>query len=121
MHASFSNIQGKPTQIQRKDGTVVSYLWDTTRMYVLAKVENASYSTAISKVQGSLDMSLADTTLRTRLHRIRTLLPNALVTTYTYDPLVGVTSVTDPRGETLFYEYDDLSRLKLVKNADGHF
>ena len=120
LHASFSNIQGKPTQIQRKDGTVVSYLWDTTRMYVLAKVENASYSTAISKVQGSLDMSLADTTLRTRLHRIRTLLPNALVTTYTYDPLVGVTSVTDPRGETLFYEYDDLSRLKLVKNADGH-
>lgn len=42
------------------------------------------------------------------------------VTTYTYDPLIGVTSITDPRGETIYYEYDEFNRLEFVKDADGN-
>lgn len=41
-----------------------------------------------------------------------------MVTTYTYDPLIGVTSITDPKGYTTYYEYDDFNRLKRVKDAD---
>ena len=43
-------------------------------------------------------------------------LPNALVTTYTYKPLDGVTSVTDPRKVTTYYEYDLFGRLETVKD-----
>jgi len=44
----------------------------------------------------------------------------AQMTTYTHDPQVGVTSITDVRNQTTYYEYDGFGRLKTVKNDDGH-
>ena len=44
----------------------------------------------------------------------------ALVTTYTYKPLVGVETITDPNGRTITYNYDDFGRLKEIQNQDGN-
>ncbi len=44
----------------------------------------------------------------------------ALMTTYTYDPLVGLTSSTDGKGEVTTYEYDNFQRLMNVKDKDGN-
>ncbi|SDP94123.1 hypothetical protein SAMN05428975_3864 [Mucilaginibacter sp. OK268] len=44
---------------------------------------------------------------------------DALMTSYTYDPLVGMTSMTDPKSETTTYEYDNFQRLMNVKDKDG--
>jgi len=41
---------------------------------------------------------------------------NFLVTTYTYDPLVGITTSTDPRGYQMFYNYDAQRRLIDVRD-----
>lgn len=43
---------------------------------------------------------------------------NAQMTTYTYNPLIGTTSMTDARDQTTFYEYDTFGRLYLVKDQD---
>lgn len=40
------------------------------------------------------------------------------MTTYTFDPLIGMTSETDVNGKTTYYEYDALNRLAYVKNEN---
>lgn len=43
---------------------------------------------------------------------------DAQVTTYTYRPLVGMTSMIDPRGQTTHYGYDGFQRLKSIKDTN---
>jgi YD repeat-containing protein len=44
--------------------------------------------------------------------------PNAMMTSYTYDPVKGVTSKTEPNGQTTVFEYDVFSRPTLTKVQD---
>lgn len=44
----------------------------------------------------------------------------AQMTTYTYSPLIGVTSSTDAKGLTTYYEYDGLGRLQNIKDQNGN-
>ena len=42
-----------------------------------------------------------------------------MVKTFTYDPLLGPTSITEYDGQTKYFEYDDLLRLKIIRNKQG--
>jgi len=42
---------------------------------------------------------------------LQPMLGNSMVTAFTYDPLVGVTSQTVPSGQTTYFKYDGLGRL----------
>jgi YD repeat-containing protein len=54
------------------------------------------------------------------IYLLRLNLPYAQITTYTYTLLVGMTSQTDPKGMTTFYEYDNYQRLKSIKDQSGN-
>lgn len=40
----------------------------------------------------------------------------ALMTTYCYKPMFGITSITDPNNRIIYYEYDSKGRLKYVRD-----
>ena len=85
-------------------------------------------SDLFTAIAAAKNASLADvdqaseTALRSALDSLRSHpeLSGAMVTTYTYDPLVGVTSITDPRGRTTYYEYDEFNRLRQARDQEGH-
>jgi len=52
--------------------------------------------------------------------RIQPGLKNFIITTYTYDPLIGNTTVTGPNGMREVYKYDPNNRLKYVLDVNGN-
>uniref|UniRef100_UPI002491C919 hypothetical protein n=1 Tax=Ruegeria faecimaris TaxID=686389 RepID=UPI002491C919 len=120
--------KGNPLEVSKKDGTHIVYIWGYHKTQPIAKIENAKLSdipsATITSIQTASNLdtnAVTENTLRTALNGLRGIssLSKAQITTFTYDPLVGVTSITDPRGQTMYYEYDDFNRLKFVKDNEG--
>ncbi len=114
---------GNPLELSKTNGAIVSYFWGHNGEYPIAKIENASY-TEIAAALGVLENELEgyDQSNLAQLNGLRTNpdLSQAMVTTYTYEPLIGVTSITDPRGYITHYEYDEFNRLKEVRDEDNY-
>jgi YD repeat-containing protein len=54
------------------------------------------------------------------LDEVRVYPAGALMTTYTYRPLAGMTSQMDANHVATYYEYDGLGRLQYVRDQDGN-
>jgi YD repeat-containing protein len=61
------------------------------------------------------NMTLSD---GSAIDEVRVYPSDALMTTYTYDTLVGMTSTTDENNVTTYYEYDPFGRLKYIKDQN---
>ena len=105
------------------DGMETVYIWSYNSQYPIAKIEGVTYA----DVENALGASTLATLLRKPepgaedLMQIRNAI-NGIgghVTTYTYKPLVGITSETLPNGNTVYYEYDSFGRLTRVIDHDG--
>lgn len=101
------------------------YLWGYNGQYPVAKIVNSNYATVSSVItQTQIDNAVTsgEVALRGLLDTLRTsaFLKDAQVTTYTYKPLVGMTSITDAKGMTTYYEYDSFNHLKQVKDKEGN-
>lgn len=112
---------GNPLEVSQADGPSIVYLWGYNHQYPLAKIENASYqevATALNVTPAILD-TYTETNL-SAINGLRAQLPKSMVTTYTYEPLVGLKSITDPKGLKTTYEYDSSNRLEFIKDFDGN-
>lgn len=112
------NKYGKLLQ-KRENGTSVVYLWSYKGEYPVVEIKNASYTAVASELSkyGITIDTLCEKAFLTSddivaLNALRTALPQSLITIYTYESLVGVTSITSPYGLTTYYEYDVNGRLK---------
>jgi len=115
--------KGNPTEISMENGVHIAYIWGYNQTQPVAKIENATQAqiTALSLNMTLINNSATtDAAMQAELQKIRTGLPNAMVSTYTYIPLVGISTITDPKGDTITYTYDSFGRLQNVKDKDGN-
>lgn len=115
------DIYGNLTYVTTKDNLNTVYLWSYNGQHLVAEIKNVT----LDQVESALGVN--STTIATtlnpdmdRINGLRTNLPNAQITTYTYKQLVGITSITDPRGVTTNYSYDTSNRLYNIKNDDSN-
>ncbi|WP_282787599.1 hypothetical protein [Flavobacterium croceum] len=118
---SYDN-KGNLTQYTLESGIPVSIIWGYNQTQPIAKIENASYSQVSSYVNNlqTLSNGTNEASLLTALDALRSNLPNAMVTTYTYIPLVGVSTITDPKADRQTFTYDTFGRLQYVKDKNGN-
>ena len=109
------------TSIESRMGQSAVYVWGYHRRYVIAQIFNATLEEVkaqgvdIEKIGGTAEPTA---TQWQALHALRSKLPKADVSVMTYEPEVGITSKTDGRGMTTYYEYDDMGRLSCVRDND---
>uniref|UniRef100_UPI00292CB3B8 hypothetical protein n=1 Tax=Pedobacter nutrimenti TaxID=1241337 RepID=UPI00292CB3B8 len=119
--------KGNPLSLAQEKGAKINYVWSYNGQYPIAEIKNADYSSVVSALGGeaavatfSAKPSPITTEVNSFLANLRTSLPNAQVTTFMYEPLVGLVSQTDAKGQTTYYEYDEFLRLKNVKDQNGN-
>ena len=124
---TYNSYNGKGSVLQQTaiDQVPIVYLWSYNYQYPIAEIKGATYAevktalgnytdtqveTLAAKIDPAADMAT--------INSLRTKLPQALVTTYTYKPLFGIATMTDPRGVVTKYDYDAFGRLIKVTQAD---
>ena len=104
------------------DSIETVYIWSYKGQYPIARIEGlrrAEVETALGSTISALLCkavpSQADyNSIRTAVKAL-----GGHITTYTYKPLVGITSETLPNGNRIYYEYDGFGRLARVLDHNG--
>ncbi len=139
-HIDLRDENGNVLQYTTRGGEIHVYIWGYENNIPIAKIMGdltyeevnsglvTEHGFGISEIRENSNLdddncrepSCKEEILRAKLGVLRDHFPNALITTYTYDPLVGMTSMTDSRAYTIYYEYDNFNRLKMITDADGN-
>ncbi len=126
---TYDQYDGKGNLLQytTKENIPTTIIWGYNSTQPIAKVTGLSYSVVSGLALEIIAASDADInagteqTLMDKLDAFRknTALQNAQITTYTYDPLIGVTSITPPSGIREIYKYDSANRLESIQDVNG--
>ncbi|WP_419868702.1 hypothetical protein [Chryseobacterium sp. CT-SW4] len=122
--------KGNLQQYTTKDGVPVAIVWGYNQAKPIAKVEGATYAQVSSLASAIITASNTDASAATNndetallaaldTFRKNTALSGYQVSTYTYDPLIGVRSITPPSGIRELYQYDSANRLEKIIDING--
>ena len=121
--------KGNLQQYTTKDGVSTTIIWGYNKTQPIAKIEGAKLSdipqSLIDSIVNASDTDAVaganndETNLLNAFKDFRNSLPNYQISTYTYDPLIGVRSITSPSGIRESYIYDSANRLQKVIDVNG--
>ncbi|AZA80556.1 hypothetical protein C1637_22465 [Chryseobacterium lactis] len=124
------DAKGNLQQYTTKDGISTTIIWGYNQTQPIAKIENAKLAdinssfinaiVAASETDATAGTNNDETNLLNAFKTFKDNLPGYKITTYSYDPLIGVRSITPPSGIRESYLYDSAGRLEKVINADGN-
>jgi hypothetical protein len=112
---------GNPTCVKERNGTYTTYIWSYNGEYMVLAVQGATYET-VGNVLGTVRLAaIQDATnpdgafIEAAAEDLRDsanpVLRDCLVTSFVFDPLVGMLSVTSPQGTKTEYRYDSSAKL----------
>lgn len=107
--------RGNPVQVT-ENGIRTVYIWGYGGQYPIAKISNMTYNNLIGMISEYQLQQMCDAPQPTAeqwslIENLRKKASGALVTSYKYEPLIGITSLTAPNGFTTCYSYDSAGRL----------
>lgn len=119
--------KGNILEYNTEEGIPVTMIWGYNQSLPIAKIEGANYSLVKQYVDDIISKSNLDVDLTSEQALIIALdnfrknsnLANSQITTYTHNPLVGITTLTPPSGLREIYYYDKLNRLEKVEDING--
>ncbi len=94
-----------------KAGLPTSFIWSYQKTRPVVKAVGVPYLTLKSAYQNLVQPD-------PDLNGLRSL--PGMISTYSYDPLFGMTRETDPNKVSINYEYDKLGRLKLIRDQKNN-
>ncbi|MDP9960049.1 hypothetical protein J2T04_001933, partial [Chryseobacterium lathyri] len=123
--------KGNLQQYTTKGGISTTIIWGYNQTQPIAKIEGAKFSdisqslidnivnSSINDAQLSTDASEQSLVSALDVFRNNVALSAYQISTYTYNPLIGVTSITPPSGIRELYKYDTANRLEKVIDVNG--
>ncbi|MFD2286688.1 hypothetical protein GJU39_22365 [Pedobacter petrophilus] len=122
------DYKGNLQEVSTKLGAKTVYLYSYNYQYPIAEIKNADYQSVETILGGPTNINNIAAANPTNVEIVNWInllrnspnLKDAHISSYTYKPLVGMTSQTDPKGMTTYYEYDEFQRLKNVKDQNGN-
>lgn len=115
-YSRFGNV----LELKNAFGPSISYIYGYNRRYVIGVLENVSYDelTNYSSAINELSDYTSYSNVISFFNNLRNVFPNSMITSYTYNPLIGITSKTDPKGYIYNYTYDIFNRLERIYERD---
>ena len=125
LQAEYSYISGtgKLQQVKERGDYYTTYLWAYNKAFPVAKIEGALLAnvTATGISVSSLQSNTSNTSIKSVLDALRSNIGTSkLVTTYLYEPIHGVTEISDYNNFSRTFSYDQFGRLTQISNADGN-
>lgn len=119
------DLYGNILETEDISGLKKCYVFGYNNTVVIAEITGIAYvslPTALIDAAKNASNVNDEASLLTALANLRAAsqLSTALITTYTYKPLKGISTVTDPRGYKMIYEYDAFGRQIAVKDEIGN-
>lgn len=120
---TFDPTNGNLVELWDESEGTTAYVWGYHNSLLLAKVQNATAAEveyALSCTMEALQEKTDSDELIGLFQDLREDLPQAMITSYTYDLFQKLVSITEPSGKTSRFEYDPALRLRLTRDVENN-
>ncbi|TCC97718.1 hypothetical protein EZ444_07325 [Pedobacter hiemivivus] len=119
------DVKGNLVEYHKENEISICSIWSYNYQYPVVEIKNLDYASIVNflgeSALNAFSLSMPNkASIDSFINPLKVAFPTAQISTYTFTPLVGMTSATDAKGMITYYEYDGFQRLKHIKDQQGN-